>query len=514
MSLQIEATDVVRILLQFCKENNLRNSFAAIEEECQITLNTVDSIDAFVSDINNGRWDAVLSQVARLQLPQKKLQDLYEQVILEMTEAKELDVARSLLRQTEAMQLLRQEDEKRYLRLENVMGRIQVDASDLYPGTSKQRKRDGIAKDLAAEVSIIPPSRLMTLIGQALKWQRMQGALPEGTAIDLLRGVAVGKVAEDERFPSALAREIKFGKGCHVECAAFSPDGLVVVTGTVDGFLEVWETTSGKMKMDLTYQAVERFMCHDSPILSVAFSRDGELLCSGDQKGRIKVWRYSSGQCLRQFPGAHSHGVTSVVFSRDGGQVLSASFDASVRIHGLKSGRILREFQGHGSYVNHAVFLGGGQRVASASSDGTVKIWDNKTANCVKTLQPPQKHAGEEAAVLSVHAYPKNIDYLVVCNRSSSVFLMTREGHVLRTFDMVDKESKEDFVACIVSPRGGYVYCLAANMKMYCFDAETGRMVDAYAVADKGCIGLTHHPMQNLVATYGEDCKLKFWHPS
>ena len=121
---------------------------------------------------------------------------------------------------------------------------------------------------------------------------------------------------------------------------------------------------------------------------------------------------------------------------------------------------------------------------------------------------------GEEAAVLSVHAYPKNIDYLVVCNRSSSVFLMTREGHVLRTFDMVDKESKEDFVACIVSPRGGYVYCLAANMKMYCFDAETGRMVDAYAVADKGCIGLTHHPMQNLVATYGEDCKLKFWHPS
>lgn len=51
-----------------------------IQDECQITLNTVDNIDSFVSHINNGRWDSVLLQVSKLQLPQKKLQDLYEHV--------------------------------------------------------------------------------------------------------------------------------------------------------------------------------------------------------------------------------------------------------------------------------------------------------------------------------------------------------------------------------------------------------------------------------------------------
>src|SRR5438093_1353172 len=77
---------------------------------------------------------------------------------------------------------------------------------------------------------------------------------------------------------------------------------------------------------------------------------------------------------------AHAQGhrlpIRQVVFSPDGKQLASASVDGTVKLWDTTTGQEEHTLHGHAAGVEGVAFSPDGKRLASASNDQTVKVWD------------------------------------------------------------------------------------------------------------------------------------------
>jgi WD40 repeat protein len=80
----------------------------------------------------------------------------------------------------------------------------------------------------------------------------------------------------------------------------------------------------------------------------------------------------------------HTGWVLNVVFSPDGQKLASASYDNTVRLWDVETGQAIGSaLEGHTSYVLNVVFSPDGQKLASASGDNTVRLWDVETGQAI-----------------------------------------------------------------------------------------------------------------------------------
>jgi COMPASS component SWD3 len=188
------------------------------------------------------------------------------------------------------------------------------------------------------------------------------------------------------------------GHSSYVCCVAFhSPADNMLASGSFDESVMMWDTRTGA--------AVRTIPAHAEPVTGVEFGPTGQgQLVSGSYDGVCRIWDVGSGQMLASLPkferdairhtDSDKPPVSGVRFSPNGRFVLVSSLDSTMRLWDWKTQQCVKTYRGHtnAKYCLSSAFstVGAEKLVVGASEDGRVYVWGLQKKDIVQTLDGHQ----------------------------------------------------------------------------------------------------------------------------
>jgi WD40 repeat protein len=208
----------------------------------------------------------------------------------------------------------------------------------------------------------------------------------------------------------------------HKQCiltTCFSPDGTQLFSGSEDGSIKQWDVETSTLASVMPH--------HCGPVSDLCMDTSDDIY-SASHDFMIRIWdlRMLQGKCnmlighadavnalykpnyFKLFSASHDNtirqwdmrtrtheiaynnaAVLTVIATADGKHYYSGDADNKVKVweHCASEEKCIHTCTGHDGWVNTLGELAAGELICSGSDDGTMKIWQVKTGQCMHTLK-------------------------------------------------------------------------------------------------------------------------------
>ncbi|KAG2751462.1 WD40 repeat-like protein [Suillus brevipes Sb2] len=273
------------------------------------------------------------------------------------------------------------------------------------------------------------------------------------TSGDILSASSDGSIRQSAKDGGHLGK-LWHGDSGMVISTALCPDESMLVSGSIDGKIQLWNTKKRNM-------VGKPWKAHRDVVRYLHWSPSAVEIVSGSHDGTIQQWNPHTGRETAR-PIATSHGWVSVVrYSPQGDKFASGGADKMIRVWST-DGELLIEINGHDDWVLSLCWSNDATQIFSASSDSTIRKW--------------QSTSGKELAILRGHT--NSVNSLCLSPDESHLFSASKDCSV-RIWDLETNQAIGDpllhddqLLALAMLPDGIYFASAGVDAKVYVWSLD------------------------------------------
>ncbi|KAH9622603.1 hypothetical protein KSS87_021570 [Heliosperma pusillum] len=237
---------------------------------------------------------------------------------------------------------------------------------------------------------------------------------------------------------------------------------------------------------------VESFLSHDAG--------DGRDLYAtlkqgpAEPKEAPKAFSFAEVGCIRT-----RNTVTSCHFSSDGKFLASAGHDKKAVLWNMDTLQTESTPEEHKSVITDVRFRPNSTHLATASFDGSVRLWDASNPSYCLNVYP-----GRGAHVMSLDFHPKKNELFCFCDSNNEIHYWS-----MSPFSCV-RMSKGGTAVVRFQPRVGQLLAAASDKVVSIFDIESDRLVHSFQAHTDVVNYLCWDASGELLASVSQDC-VKVW---